>query len=313
MKTLRPFLILCLCLVLNAIVPELFSAEPSQASSNIVAKVTIDPELQKIIDQDNETQIEVDKWIKDYQALNKTNAVQDATLPLRIRERFDSIKSAYEDYLFTHSTNMEARLAYASFLSDIGQDNDAAREWLKLQKQHPDNPVLWNNLGNYFAQNGSAKDAFPYYEKAIELAPKEVLYLKNLASVVYIYRQEAMEYYDLTEQQSLRLAQALYQKATLLQPDDFVLATSLAQTWYYITPFDSEKARAAWEKAYTMASDDSERQGIILHYARVAILNEQFDEALKWLDSVTYSQHQTLKKQLLENLEKRRELSAAKE
>ncbi|MBR4248988.1 MAG: hypothetical protein IKQ24_02405, partial [Verrucomicrobia bacterium] len=64
MKTLRPLLILYLCLALNA--PTLFSAEPSQASSNIAAKVTIDPELQKIIDQDNEAQIEVDKWIKDY-------------------------------------------------------------------------------------------------------------------------------------------------------------------------------------------------------------------------------------------------------
>ena len=313
MKTLRPLLILCLCLALNAPIATLFSAETPKAAENQTVKITIDPELQKIIDQDNEAQIEVDKWIKDYQALNRTNAVQDATLPLRIRERFDSVKSAYEDYLFTHSTNMEARLAYASFLTDIGQDNDAAREWLKLQKQHPDNPVLWNNLGNYFAQKGSAKDAFPYYEKAIELAPKEVLYLKNLANVVYIFRQEAMEYYSMNEQQTIRLAQAFYQKAKLLQPDDFVLATSLAQTWYYITPFNSKQARAAWEKAYEMASDDSERQGILLHYARVAILDERFDEALQWLDQVTYSQHQKLKQQLLENLEKRRELSAAKE
>ena len=141
MKTLRPRLMLCLCLALNAPIATLFSAETPKAAENQTAKITIDPELQKIIDQDNEAQIEVDKWIKDYQALNRTTAVQDATLPLRIRERFDSVKSAYEDYLFTHSTSMEARLAYASFLTDIGQDNDAAREWLKLQKQHPDNPV----------------------------------------------------------------------------------------------------------------------------------------------------------------------------
>lgn len=122
-----------------------------------------------------------------------------------------------------------------------------------------------------------------------------------------------MEYYSMNEQQTIRLAQAFYQKAKLLQPDDFVLATSLAQTWYYITPFNARQARAAWEKAYEMASDDSERQGILLHYARVAILDEQFDEALQWLDQVTYSPHQKLKQQLLENLEKRRELSAAKE
>jgi tetratricopeptide (TPR) repeat protein len=105
-----------------------------------------------------------------------------------------------------------------------------------------------------------------------------------------------MAYYRLKPQQALLLAQALYRKALLLKPDDFITHTALAQTWYYLTPFEPEKALADWKKAYELASDDSERQGILLHYARVAILSGKFDEAEKQLEEITYAKHQELKK-----------------
>lgn len=121
-----------------------------------------------------------------------------------------------------------------------------------------------------------------------------------------------MAYYRLKPQQALLLAQALYRKALLLKPDDFITHTALAQTWYYLTPFEPEKALADWKKAYELASDDSERQGILLHYARVAILSGKFDEAEKQLEEITYAKHQELKKTLLQNLNERRKLAQEK-
>lgn len=287
-------------------------------STNIItntstnARSQIDPALQKIIDLDNETQAETDKWIQDYNKLNTTNEVTDATLPLRILDRLDTVQQAYEEYLFTHADSLEGRLAYASFLADSGKDNDAAREWMKLRDQYPNNPVLWNNMGNYFGQKGDAANAFPNYEKAIELAPKEPLYTKNLALVIYIFRQEAMDYYHLNEQQTVLLAQALFQRTAQIASNDFVLATLLAQTWYNIQPFQAAKARKDWEKAYALASDDAERQGVQIHYARVAMLDNDLDTAEKELAQVTFSGHQESKTELLAEIQQRKKSVAEK-
>ena len=201
--------------------------EPSSENSSTNSIADIEPELQKIIDKDNQAQAEVDKWIRDQMTLNKDSEIQmdDPTLPLRVRDHFSEIKQLYEDYLSTHPDSMQGRLAYASFLSDIGNENDATVQWNKLIEKHPQNPVLWNNLGNSFAQRSAPEKAFSYYEEAIRLAPKEPLYVKNLAAVVYLFRREAMDYYLLNELQAIQLAQTLYEKAALMDPDDFVLAT----------------------------------------------------------------------------------------
>lgn len=321
MNRLKPFCsIALLALALLASAPALLAQEqtpevlvPAPASDPVrsTPSLELDPALQRIIDQDNQAQAQADLWIREHQELNKEKPFQDDTLPLRIRDRLASVEKAYEDYLFGHPESMEGRLAYASFLMDIGRDNDAAREWLRLKEKHPDSPVLLNNLGNYFAQKGEALEAFPYYEAAIAKAPQEPLYVKNLASVVYIFREEAFTYYHLKPQAALLLAQALYRKALLLAPDDFILRTALAQTWYYLSPFKPEKALADWKKAHALAADDSERQAVLLHYARVAILAGDFEEAQKQLEAVTFPQHQELKETLLKNLDERRKLAEA--
>lgn len=308
MRLILLLLLYSLCLSL----PVSFSRaeEPSSENSSTNSIADIEPELQKIIDKDNQAQAEVDKWIRDQMTLNKDSEIQmdDPTLPLRVRDHFSEIKQLYEDYLSTHPDSMQGRLAYASFLSDIGNENDATVQWNKLIEKHPQNPVLWNNLGNSFAQRSAPEKAFSYYEEAIRLAPKEPLYVKNLAAVVYLFRREAMDYYLLNELQAIQLAQTLYEKAALMDPDDFVLATQLAQTCYYTIPFDAAKARAWWQKAYELASDEPERQGVILHFARIAILNNQFDEAQKQLDLITYKDYLPLKERLRENLNQRQKI-----
>ncbi len=253
----------------------------------------IDAELKKIIAQDNEAYEETDLWIKENKKLSKEEkTVTDATLPLRILDRLSTVQKAYEDYLFSHPDSFEGRLAYASFLADSGKDNEAAKQWKKMLEEHPNNAVLWNNMGNFFGQKGDAIQAFPYYEKAIELSPKEPLYAKNLGLVVYVFRQEAMDYYQLKEQQAIQLAQALFERALLQNPKDFVLATQLSQTWYYIKPFCAEKSMSAWQKAYSLASDDAERQGIMLHYARIELLRGNKEKADNILKEITLPIHQ---------------------
>jgi len=274
-------------------------------ATNVSVSTPFDEQLRKIMEKDEDAQAEADKWILEYRDLNRTNAVEDATLPVRILDLFSSVQIAYEEYLFSHGDSLEGQLAYASFLADIGKENDAVTVWLAQAKKYPENPVLWNNIANHYAQAEYPEKSFDYYEKAIQLAPMEPLYLSNLATVVYVFRDESMKHYQLSEQQVLRFAQSLYRKAYFLKKN-FVLATQIAQTWYFIEPFRYDMAMTDWKKAYLLASDDAEREGVLLHFARVNVIARKFTEAEGYLENVKYPAHQQVVTELREEISRKK-------
>jgi tetratricopeptide (TPR) repeat protein len=94
------------------------------------------------------------------------------------------------------------------------------------------------------------------------------VYHQNLATTVYLFRREATNFYRITEQQVFDKAMNLYGKALSLDPENFPLATDLAQTYYGIKPARINDALGAWTNALKIARDDIERQGVYLHLAR---------------------------------------------
>ncbi|HEY0455501.1 MAG TPA: hypothetical protein VGE41_03955, partial [Verrucomicrobiae bacterium] len=169
-----------------------------------------------------------------------------------------------------------------------------------------------------YGHNGQVQKAFDYYQKAIELNPHEVIYYQNFGTTVYLFRQDAMEHYKITEQQVFEKAMALYAKAMEIDPTNFLLASDVAQTYYGIKPPRTgdpkvdkaaevallDKAIAAWLKALSLARDDVERQGVFIHLARNQINAQRFEGAHKNLDSVSNAMYSTTKKLLLKKLEK---------
>jgi tetratricopeptide (TPR) repeat protein len=163
------------------------------------------------------------------------------------------------------------------------------------------------------------KKSFEYYAKAIELNPTESTYYFNLATTVYLFRREATNYYNLTQQQVFEKAMGLYRKALELDPENFALATDYAQSYYGFKPTLTGKAEedrkitekhfndamAAWRAAFKLAKDDIERQGVLIHYARLQINADQFEAARTNLDAVSNEMYTTTKKNLLKKLENR--------
>jgi spermidine synthase len=76
-------------------------------------------------------------------------------------------------------------LGLSSLLEKAGR-SDEALVWLKrILDLHPDDPELFNELGNLCGTNGKTGDAETYYKKALSLDPRHVAALKNLGVVYY--------------------------------------------------------------------------------------------------------------------------------
>ena len=193
------------------------------------------------------------------------------------------------------------RLAYGSFLHQAGDPEGALAQWEKASQLAPNNPAVWNNLGDYYEES-NVKKAFEYYSKAIALDPSQSLYYHNLAVAVYMFRTEAEDYWKISEQEVFDKSLALYQKAMKLSPDDFILASDYAECFYGIRPLRLEEGLAAWNQCLKIAHDEVEREGVCIHLARIQLALNHFDESQRALDSVTNKMYSVLKNRLARNL-----------
>ena len=295
----------------------LVAASRLAADTNVVAGLTnpspaavpeandpVEKEYKKLMEDDDAAQAEVDEWIKDNQeAATRGAALPTADLQRRIRERFDPIRKAYDDFIKRHPDHARARIAYGSFLGDLQDDDGAREQWEKALALNSKDPAVYNNLANLYGHTGPVKKAFEYYAKAIELKPQEALYYHNLGTTVYLFRKDAMEYYGISEQQVYDKALGLYSQALKLDPHNFPLASDVAQTYYGIKPLRTEDALKAWTNTLAIAHDEIEREGVYLHLARIKLAAERFAEARAHLSAVTNDMYDVLKKRLVRNLD----------
>lgn len=293
----------------------LLATNQPAAFSNLVTQTTglsvsipdpndpVEKEYKKLMEEDDAAHDEVDKWIQD----NKSFAEKGGGIPAdvfneKIRARLLPVRKGYEDFLKLHPEHADAHLAYGSFLNDQGEEEAAKAEFEKSRGIDPKNPATWNNLANFYAEAGPVTKAFEYYEKAIGLNPLGSVYYRNLAGAVSLYRKDAKEYYKIEEPQVFDKALKLYRQALQLDPRNYVLATELAETYYFIKPPPTDEALGAWTNALNIATTEIEKEGAIVHLARFKLNAGRFAEAHADLNTVTNETYGELKQLLLRNL-----------
>jgi tetratricopeptide (TPR) repeat protein len=161
----------------------------------------------------------------------------------------------------------------------------------------PKNPAVWNNLANYYGEHGPLTNAFVYYTEAIRLNPNEPVYYQNFATTVYLYRTDVKSFYHLNEQQTFDKALGLYQQAMKLAPDNFLLSCDYAMSYYGIKPLRTNDALVAWTNSLNLAHNENERQGVLIHLARVKVAAGLYDDAQTTLNSVTNAEFAVMRKQ----------------
>jgi tetratricopeptide (TPR) repeat protein len=291
-----------------------------QAVSNLVAERTglsvpfasvintndpVENEYYRILLDDDAAEKEVLGWMDNSDAFSKAGGGKASpTLNLKIQQRLDGIKKEYQDFIALHPKHVNIRLAFGSFLNDNNDDDGAFTQWDTARQLAPGNPAAWDNLGNWYAfgHHGEVKKAFACYDKAIELNTDQSVYYHNLAVTVYMYRQDAREYYHLDEQQVFDKALALYRQAIKLDPDNFVLFTDYAESFYGTNPPRWKDGLEAWTEALKIARDDGEREGVYIHLARIHLKLGDYDQARANLDVVTNANYAAFKQRLTRNL-----------
>lgn len=309
--------------LLTGLLGALLATNQPQAVGNFVRQSTgvsitltdpndpVEKEYRKLLDDDDAAQAEVDRWIRENQSFaEKGGGVSPEELRQRILARFAPVRKTYEDFLQRHPNHSRAHLAYGSFLNDVGDEEGAEIQWDKARELDPKNPAAWNNLANLYGHRSPVKKAFEYYAKAIELNPFEPVYYHNFGTTVYLFRKDAMEFYGIGEQQVFDKALDLYAKALKLDPNNFTLATDVAQTYYGIKPMRTEAALDAWECALKIAGDETDREGVFLHLARIKMNAGRLAEARQHLNAVTNATFDVVKNRLLRNLAEREDKRA---
>jgi len=291
------------------------STNPPQAVSNLVAEKTgvsvpivntndpVESEYYKILLDDDAAEKDVLNWTENAEAFAKAGGDdRRLTLHLRIEQRLDRVRREYEDFVQRHPKHVNAHLAYGSFLNDTKDEDGAIAQWEAARQLAPTNPAPWNNLANIYGHHGPILKAFEYYDKAIELDPTQAVYYQNLATTVYLFRVDASNYYHLSENEVFDKSLGLYRKAIKLAPDDFVLFTDYAESYYGIRPPRWKEGLEAWTEALKVAHSEVEREGVYIHLARFNLKLGQFDAARQDLSMVTNDMYLTLKKRVTRNL-----------
>jgi len=275
-----------------------------------VAATPADRELREVMLADDAAQDEVNGWLHSFDSQSSTNkATTSAALNERIKTRLDKVRGAYENFLHNHPNHARGYLAYGSFLNDIGDEEGAHLQYENSRQLDPKNPAVWNNLANYYGEHGPVTNAFADFAEAIRLKPDEPVYYRNSAAIIRLFHTEAAAFYHLTEPAVFDKALELYRQAMQLAPENFLLATDYAESFYGLQPLRTNDALAAWTNALRLAHTTGEQQGVELHLARVKIAAARFDAARAHLAVVTNTAFLDLKNRLLHNLSVQEQLA----
>jgi tetratricopeptide (TPR) repeat protein len=220
----------------------------------------------------------------------------------KIQDRLEPVRKAYEEFIERHPRHTRARVAYASFLGDTKDEESAQEQLEKALDLDTNSPAIYNNLANIYGHIGPVKKAFEFYGRAIELNPLEPVYYHNFGTTVYLFRNDAMEYFKINLAEVFAKAFQLYSNAMRLDPDNFPLASDVAQTYYGIQPMRTEEALKAWTNALHIAHDEIEREGVYIHFARIKLMAGRLTEAHAHLNAVTNEMYADLKRRVERNV-----------
>ena len=169
-----------------------------------------------------------------------------------------------------------------------------------LEKQ---NPVPWNNMGKAYGQKGKISEAIRHFSKASELAPKQPLYYRNLAAMLFAYPDQAARYYLIDRSQVVPKVLLLFEKALILDPKNFTLATDTAMIYLATSPFKAKEAINAWNKALSLAPDIRSKEGVRIHLARIHARIGEPKVAQKLLLDVRDPNFNQLKEEILKKID----------
>ena len=283
----------------------------ASVTPSVSAQTNAASELRVLETADDVAQAEVENWTRqNNEDKAKGSGISQAELDKRIEHRFEPVRQAYEDFIRRYPGNARAHLLFGNFLNERQDEHGAQVQWEKALELDPKNADVYNNLAGRYTESGPVNKVFDYFAKAIELSPDQASFYHNFGDSLYVLRQHATKYYGITEQQVFGRVLLLYSNALRLEPKNYPFARDLAQTYYSVKPFPSDRALQAWTNALSIAQEEPDREDVYVHLARVKMLAGRFGEARAQLSAVTNETCLKAKASLLQNLDQREAAAA---
>ena len=302
--------------LLSLFLGAVLATNPVEAASNLLtgkavsapAGVAVDPveeAYQKILEFDDSSDTDIEKWIADAAKFAEAGAGADsATLKAKVEQRIAEVDKAYRTFVEQHPNHARARIAYGSYLNDNRDEPGAVKQWEEAKRIDPKLPAVWNNLANYYGHRGPVTNAFVHYQKAMDLMPNEAIYPWNYATTVYLFRKDAMEFFSISESDVFERALGLYRLAIKLDPANFIIRSDYANSFYGTKPQRFAEGFVAWQEALEVARDDVEREGVQIHLARCKLSIGQFEEAGRHLGLATNKMYSEIRDRMARRIER---------
>jgi len=116
-------------------------------------------------------------------------------------------------------TNIYIKNKYAVLLAQIGQWDEAQRILEEALRLSPENPALYNNLGNIAFQQNKFKSAIDYYEKSYNFDKTDIQTLVNLSKATLAINDKiaARKWFDLAVSMNSTIATHYKQLLNLIK------------------------------------------------------------------------------------------------
>lgn len=100
-----------------------------------------------------------------------------------------------ESRVAQNANNPESIRNYAVALYATGDLESAKEQYIREQALNPNDPVLFNNLGNIYRDSGEYQQAVDSYQKSIDLDKSQLNVYVNLANLyIYVLQQPDLGY-----------------------------------------------------------------------------------------------------------------------
>lgn len=193
----------------------------------------------------------------------------------------------YESLLRDNPEFAAGYAAYGYMLWKVGLRKEAVASLSKANELDPEIPLVKNELGNYFTEEGKPLEAITYYQAAIKLEPGEPLYHYQLGSLLNEARDEFLRSGEWTRAALDHAMQQAFKAAADLAPSRIEFSYRYAESFYDIKEPDWSAALQAWEGLEAHAQSERERQVMRLQEANVLVSMGIPEQARKVLGTVT--------------------------
>jgi tetratricopeptide (TPR) repeat protein len=192
--------------------------------------------------------------------------------------------------------------AYGYMLWKVGLRKEAVANLSRANDLDPEIPLVKNELGNYFAEEGQPLEAVNYYQSAIKLEPGEPLYHYQLGSLLYASRDDFIRHGGWTRAAVDHSMQEAFKSAADLAPGRIEFSYRYAESFYDMEDPDWAAALRAWEGLEARAQSEIERQTMRLHEANVLLSMGDPGQARRVLAAVTDPALEAQKQKLVARL-----------